>query len=105
MATLGWDTLEERRTRSKLTTLHKARTGAIIIPMDDLLVINPDSGTRKSSHYFIPYSSVDCHLHSFYPTSIRLWNDLPPNLKSPMPLDSFKSSLNKINITAPVQNR
>ena len=101
MATLGWDSLEERRARGKLTTLHKARTGAITIPLDDLLVLNPDSGTRHSTHYFVPYSSLNCHLHSFYPSTIRLWNALPPDLKTPMSLDSFKNSLNKITTTPP----
>ena len=98
---MGWDSLEERRARGKLTTLHKARTGAITIPMDDLLVLNPDSGTRHSTHYFIPYSSLNCHLHSFYPSTIRLWNALPPDLKTPMSLDSFKNSLNKISTIPP----
>ena len=99
MAALGWDTLEERRARCKLITLHKARTGMITIPMDDLFVLNPDSGTRHSSNYFIPSSSLNSHLHSFYPSTIRLWNALPPDLKTPMSLDSFKSSLTKISTT------
>ena len=99
MAALGWDTLEERRARCKLITLHKARTGTITIPMDDLLILNPDSGTRHSSNYFIPYSSLNSHLYSFYPSTIRLWNALPPDLKIPMSLDSFKSSLSKISTT------
>ena len=98
MKSLGWDSLEERRARSKLTTLYKARTGAISIPIEDLIISN--TRTRQSSNYFIPYSSVNSHLHSFYPSTIRLWNSIPPDTQSAVSIESFKGSIGKI-ITKP----
>ena len=33
-------------------------------------------------NYFISYSSVSSHLHSYYPSTIRLWNSVPPDIQS-----------------------
>ena len=98
LKSLGWASLEERRARSKLTTLYKARTGAISIPIEDLII--PNTRTRQSSNYFIPYSSVNSHLHSFFPSTIRLWNSIPPDIQSAASIESFKGSIGKI-ITKP----
>ena len=95
---LGWASLEERRARSKLTTLYKARTGAISVPIEDLIINK--SRTRQSSNYFIPYSSVNSHLHSFFPSTIRLWNSISPDIQSSISVESFKGSIGKI-ITKP----
>ena len=76
MSSLNWAPLSERRARAKLITLFKAKSGIIELPLDDLKCRN--SSTRSHKHnYFIPPSSVDSHLYSFFPNTIRLWNKLP----------------------------
>ena len=79
-------------------SLYKARTGAISVPIEDLIINK--TRTRQSSNYFIPYSSVNSHLHSFFPSTIRLWNSISPDIKSSASVESFKGSIGKI-ITKP----
>ena len=93
---LGWCSLRERRLRSKVSLLFKIQTDLIHIPGDDLIP-NP----RKPDKFLIPSSSVDAHLHSFFPSTVRLWNSLPPSCKSKPSLDSFKASLEGITILPP----
>ena len=64
MTDLNWPPLSERRARIKLTTLYKARSGAIEIPMDDLIPANHNTNivTRTNSQrFYIPDSRVDTH--------------------------------------------
>ena len=92
LSDLGWPLLAERRARAKLITLFKARQGVIDLPLDDL---TPVGRTTRNSDlkYRIPQSSVDSHLHSFFPSSIRLWNNLPQHTKACDSVASFKSNI------------
>ena len=58
--------------QDRVTAVFKARNGLIDIPLDNL---NSNSRVnRKGScqNYTMPVSNVDSHLHSFYPSTIRL---------------------------------
>ena len=98
MTSLKWVPLEERRARSKLFLLFKARTGEIDIPTHDLQVSSRSNRNSALSNFLIPHSSVNGHLYSFYPSTIRLWNSLPQNCKSSPTLDVFKSNVNNIKV-------
>ena len=92
MSLLNWHPLEERRARIKLFTLFKALQGSLEIPTTDLVPL--DSKTRRKKHnFFLPQSNVDSHLHSFFPSTIRLWNSLPMSIKACETPTSFKNSL------------
>ena len=90
METLGWSPLSERRAKIKLIMFYKIQSNQVHIATDNLIE-NP----RKPLNFLIPYSSVDAHLYSFYPSTIRLWNSLPASLKSSSSVSAFKSSLDK----------
>ena len=96
MKSLGWSSLSQRRSKIKLIMLFKIRTNQVHIPPEELELIE---NTRKPLNYFIPQSSVDSHIHSFYPSTIRLWNSLPNSIKTISSTSSFKSSLEQIPIT------
>ena len=96
MKSLRWSSLSQRRSKIKLTMLFKIRTKEVHIPPEELELIE---NSRKPLNYFIPQCSVDCHLHSFYPSTIRLWNSLPNSIKTSSSTSSFKSSLEQIPIT------
>ena len=100
MKTLGWPTLKDRRSRLKLAMLYKLNSGMVHIPRDDL-VANP----QKPFSYIVPSSSVDSHLHSFFPSTIRLWNSIPISCKSKPSLDTFKSSLEQITLENPYYSK
>ena len=103
LSLLDWPPLSERRARIKLTTLHKAINGHIEIPLDDLINANANTNivTRSNTHTFLaPHSRVDSHLYSFFPDTIRLWNNLPQHIKSCETTTGFKLSLEKHTLRA-----
>ena len=99
MKALGWTPLETRRAKIKLIMLFKINSLSIHVPRDDL-ILNP----RKPYNFIVPQSSVDSHLHSFFSSTIRLWNSIPNHVKSLDSLDQFKRSLDKITINIPFRH-
>ena len=98
METLGWSPLIDRRTRLKMSMLYKIINNLIFVHPTDL-VPNP----RKPGTFRVPSSSVNSHLGSFFPSTIRLWNSVPHELRSKPSLDGFKDSLT--NFTLPALSR
>jgi len=45
------------------------------------------------------FSGVDGHIHSFYPSVTRLWNNLPIDLRNCDKGDIFASKIKKINVS------
>ena len=88
MKTLGWSPLSERRAKIKLIMFYKIQSNQVHVATDDLI-----QNKRKPLNFFVPFSAVDSHLHSFYPSTIRLWNSLPDSIKSSNSVSAFKSSL------------
>ena len=99
---LDWPPLATRRARAKLHLLHRAKSKSIELPLDDLVweVAPPETRSHSSQYNFpIPHSSVDSHKHSFFPSTIRLWNNLPEHIKATKSFPSFKKSLGKNSVT------
>jgi len=96
MQKLNWKPLEERRAAIKLNLFFKGRTGGIDIPFNHLS-LGP-SQNRRPGTYAIPTSNIDSHLYSFYPSTIRLWNSLPAEIKLSKNADAFKANLHKITL-------
>ena len=98
MKTLGWSPLSEKRAQNKLILFYKILNNQIHVPTDDL---TNSQNPRRPLNFFVPQSSVDSHLYSFFPSTIRLWNSLPYRVKSSDTLSAaFKGSFNKITIQA-----
>ena len=95
MNTLGWPPLQERRAKLKLTMFYKIINDHICVSKDDLLLL---SAPRRPFNFYVPRSKIDIHLHSFFPSTIRLWNSLPNSIHSCNSLSTFKSSVEKITI-------
>ena len=87
--------LQERRANLKLQMFFKIRSNIVYCPHEDLI---PLRTPRRPLNYFIPQSNVEAHLHSFFPSSIRLWNSLPENIKSSDSLTAFKSAISTVTI-------
>ena len=97
---LGWDTLEERRLQTKLTIFQKGRLGDIDIPTDHLILnTRPTRHGRGGLSYQKECSRVDTYKYSFYPSTTRLWNQLPTNVKNCTKIDLFCKEIKSINIT------
>ena len=90
--------LEERRAAIKLNIFFKAQQGLVEIPIDHLKCDRVSA--RRAGSYSIPHSSVDSHKFSFYPNTIRLWNDLPTECKQARCAVSFKNYIDKTTLRA-----
>ena len=96
MMFLDWKPLEERRAANRLTMFFRAKRGLVEIPFKHLKLAPAQD--RRPGTYAIPSSSVDSHLYSFYPNTIRLWNSLPLEVRETGSVDSFKTYLDKITV-------
>ena len=97
---LGWDTLEERRLRAKLTVFQKGRFGVLRIPTEHLLTTTRRTRRgRDGNIYFREFSSINSNIHSFFPSTIRLWNNLPSDIRLCDEIDTFINKLKNVNLT------
>ena len=79
---LKWESLKERRKDSRLILLYKGLKGKARIPTDDLIPKNRRSRNQHSLAFQIPSASKEVYKSSFFPQTIRDWNDLPDSLIS-----------------------
>ena len=97
---LGWDTLEERRLRAKLTVFQKGRFGVLRIPTEHLLTTTRRTRRgRDGNTYFREFSGINSNIHSFFPSTIRLWNNLPQDIRLCDEIDTFINKLKDVNLT------
>ena len=76
--TLGWDQLHIRRLASQLTMFYKIHHGLVNIQLPHTIVPAPFIGRHDHQFKFTaPEATIDPYKYSFYPRSIRLWNQLP----------------------------
>ena len=95
LASLHWKSLEERRKTARLSLLYKIRNGMVKgVPANDL-VINT-SKTRAGStrnNYKLITGKTDIFRNSFFPRTIREWNQLPEATKAIVTLPAFQNTL------------
>ena len=75
---LNWPTLQQRRNNLKAIMMYKIINNLIRIPANQFLTPALSSTHNHHHHYKIPYSRIIAHLFSFFPMSIRIWNNLKP---------------------------
>ena len=78
---LKWESLKKRRKDSRLILLYKGLQGKARIPTDDLIPKNRRCRNQHSLAFQIPSASKEAY-KSFFPQTIRDWNDLPDSLIS-----------------------
>ena len=79
---LKWESLKKRRKVNRLIFLYKGLKGKARIPTDDLIPKAMRGRNQHSLAFQIPSASKDVYKYSFYPQTIRDWNDLPGSLIS-----------------------
>jgi len=85
---LKWSTLEQRRNQASLTMLHKIHNKQVNVDHSHLK-------TTQNNKFLIPHSKTEHHINSFYPRAIRLWNELPTEIRDVTTLPAFASGQNK----------
>jgi hypothetical protein len=51
---------------------------------------------RQQQKYIVPYSRTTVHKESFFPSTIRLWNQLPEATSAALDLESFKKEIQAV---------
>ena len=91
---LGWQPLEVRRQQQRMCLMYKITNGLVAVPPTRLQ--RPSRTTRGHPlKYQTARSTCDQVKHSFYPRSIRDWNNLHESVVTAPSLDSFKARLVK----------
>ena len=58
----------------------------------------PSPTPRRQFNFQVPHSKLDLHKNSFFPSSIRLWNNLTDELKTQTDLNKFENLLSEFSI-------
>ena len=94
LQSLGWRSLEQRRSDSRLCLFYKIIYGLVAIDMPPY-VVHP-LRTPRNSHTLCfrqIQSTVDYYKYSFYPLSIVQWNRLPAHIALLPTFDAFKRAV------------
>jgi len=90
---LQWETLKQRRTVACLVVFYKIQHSLIAVPMPSF-VTRPERPRPGHLHQFqIPYCSTEAYKNSFFPKTLRSWNQLPSSIASQGSLPLFKTAL------------
>ena len=79
---LDWPTLQTRRNQLKLMMLFKI-THVLVHVQNSLSLTYPSPDNILHGHTFKftqPATRADCYKFSFFPSTISLWNTLPPSV-------------------------
>ena len=90
ITSLNWPTLEQRRNYYKLVMMHKITRALAVIPSLSLTPLYSTITRGHMQRLTVPSIRVNSYLHSFSPTSTKLWNRLPEHLVGAQLLEHFR---------------
>ena len=94
MRALEWESLQQRRQEAKAVMMYRIVNSLVDIPPQHHLHQQGTAVTRgHQSRFMVPYSRTDTHRTAFFPSAIRLWNQLPESLVNASSLDVFKTGI------------
>ena len=95
LAELGWETLQERRTKHKLVIFYKIVNGLTPDYLSDLVPSLVGDSNPYSLRNANDIQSIRARTNSFFPSTIRAWNSLPQDIKDANTVTAFKYCLNR----------
>ena len=91
---LKWKSLEKRRKESRLTMMYKlVKQQVASDPDKHLMKLQKQSRSANTNSYVVPYASSTSRQQSFFPRTIRDWNQLPLSIKKAGSVSAFKAQL------------
>ena len=97
MNILKWPSLQNRRLHSRLVMMYKIHNDLVNIKAEDYLTDHKASRHYKlrghKSRYHRSYNDASAYSASFFPKTIRDWNNFPGDSAGYTSLDAFKSAL------------
>ena len=92
MESLGWPSLQSRRTNAKLIMFYKIINDIVDVDIDDNILV-PVTCHYTRGHLMQPYTRVDTYKYSYMPSSIKLWNTLPGDVINQNSVENFQANL------------
>ena len=89
---LQWETLVDRRRRSRLVMFYKIQHQLVCVPIPSIVTRAPKPRPGYPPQY-LPTSGTDAYRNSYFPLAIKQWNALPPSIACLDSLNSFKADL------------
>ena len=98
---LGWQSMEKRRDYYVASLMYKCMQGLAPIHLKNNIVMNSHTHeipTRASSHCDVQIPQPHCELfkRSFKYQSAKIWNRLPPELKTVNDIQQFKINYKRL---------
>ena len=99
-----WDLLQERRQKHKLIQIFKMKNNFCPEYLTSLVRFdvgdrNPNN-LRNANNIQLIHTRTTLYYTSFLPSSVRLWNDLPSDIRNNPSINSFKTYLNRNTLSA-----
>ena len=97
---LGWQTLASRRENAKLIMMYKIVNKLVPNYLQSVIpnIANPETSTYNTRQRFdLPHfrARTDLFNNSFFPSTVRLWNELPLSIRNSPSLSISKSKITK----------
>jgi len=73
LSKLNLPLLQARGSEAKLLTFYKIINGYLTVPTNDL---NPKLPGLRSGYFYQPMKLIDAYKFSFFPSTIKLWNQI-----------------------------
>ena len=86
---LDLPTLQQRRRHSKIIMLYRIRHQLANIPTTTYIT----PATRNTQHYNLPYARTNVYKSSFFPSTIKLWNNLQPAVINSTTISQLRQTL------------
>ena len=90
---LQWETLQERRAKSRTVVFYKIVHGLIDITMPSYITTPTGTTRGHNMKYRVPAVRINAFKYSFFPQAVNLWNSLPTDTVNAGSLDYFKARL------------
>jgi len=90
---LQWTTLKLRRNSDKIIMFYKMLTGLVSLEFLNSLQPNTSCTHGHNLRYRQVSTRIDAYLHSYLPSTIQLWNSLPPEVVHSQSLSEFKNNV------------
>ena len=90
---LQWQSLQQRRAQSRIIFLHRVIYNLVDIPVVNYLSPLYTTSRGHDMRFVIPSSNIQSHAYSFFPRTIRTWNNLPASLVHSNQVVVLRSSL------------
>lgn len=102
LTTLGWRSLEDRRTDARLCLFYKVVHGLVAVPLPPY-VVHPLRIPRQSHPFAYRqiHTVADYYKYSFFPLAIVQWNRLPASMAMLPDLDSFRLAVSRLTYSMP----